>query len=207
VPNPTTPVSPGRQAELERIQLEYREAAAKQEWDQYYRLRPWTDIQTLPGREFEQFLAKLFAKMGYEKMQLTAVTDQGADLICEKDGVRYVVQAKRWQRNVGNGAVQEVLGAMVYYQCGAAIVITTSGYTLAARALAAKDSRIVLRDGDWLRQAIVEHFTSDVPEFNWDVYNTEVKPQLGEIKQAGSTYSAGVRWRGSYRRRYRRRYW
>jgi len=81
--------------------------------------------------------------MQYRNVRLTPASgDQGADVIAESlDGKRTVIQAKKWQGSVGNSAIQEVLGAMLYYDANDAFVITTSFFTDSAKALAKKDVR------------------------------------------------------------------
>jgi restriction system protein len=93
-------------------------------------------IDTMDGVEFEQRLAHLYAFFGY-KVSDTAVTgDFGADLVMDKDGERTVVQAKRYEGNVGIEAVQQVIGAKAHYGATAAIVVTNSMFTPAALTLA-----------------------------------------------------------------------
>jgi restriction system protein len=134
------------------------------------------EIATMSGREFEEFLARVFSRMGYAEVALTATNDQGGDLLClSPSGRRVVIQAKRWKDGVGNGAVQELLGAMVYYGREEGMVVTNSTFTEAARQLAQKDSRITMRDGQWLEEQIKKFFPTATPEFNWQEYNRLVK--------------------------------
>ncbi len=130
----------------------------------------------MSGRDFERFLACLLARMGFSGVELTPTNDQGGDILCESpDGFRTVVQAKRWKAKVGNGAVQEVVGAMHYYSCKSGIIITNSTFTQAALDLAAKIPGASLRDCYWLKQQIEQYLPPNIPEFNWDEYNSNVK--------------------------------
>jgi len=81
-------------------------------------------------------LKNLFKKMGYQVIHTPLSHDQGADLILEKEGTRFVVQAKNWTANVGNSAVQEIVPAVKHYQAHKAIVISSSGFTVSAIELA-----------------------------------------------------------------------
>jgi restriction system protein len=124
------------------------------------------------GREFEEFLARLFGRMGYTEISLTPANDQGGDLLClSPNGVAIVIQAKRWRGGVGNGAVQELLGAMRRYSRTAGMVVTNSTFTGAARELAQTGSDITLCDGRWLENQIGKVFPSKLPEFSWEEYN------------------------------------
>jgi restriction system protein len=63
--------------------------------------------------------------------------DFGADLVITRRKKRMVVQAKRWSKNVGVQAVQEVNTARSMYRAEGALVVTSGGFTRAARKLAA----------------------------------------------------------------------
>ena len=63
----------------------------------------------------------------------------GADLVLRKWGKKIVVQAKRYERNVGIAAVQEVVGSIAYYKADRAMVVTNSNFTKSARDLAKRN--------------------------------------------------------------------
>jgi restriction system protein len=90
------------------------------------------------GHEFESYLKEILVLNNHHVLLTPKSRDQGADLIVTKDGERIAIQAKRYSHPVGNKAVQEVLGAIHYYDCDSGIVITTSSYTSSAKQLAHK---------------------------------------------------------------------
>lgn len=103
------------------------------------------EIDRMAGRTFERYLAVVFRQKGY-KVELTrASKDQGADLVVVKEGVRTVVQAKRWKGRVGNKAVQEAVAAKGMYAAEQAMVVTNSFFTKSARELATAN-RVILWD-------------------------------------------------------------
>jgi len=180
--NSQQPIQPSPE-ELERQKKEaerlrqLEENKARAEWERYHRFRRMEEVDEMTGLQFEEFAARLFEKVGYLNVARTPINDQGADIICNSpDGRRVVVQAKRWHgKKVGNGAIQEVLAAMLYYAADVAIVITSSRFTESARALAAKDNRITLIDRKKLVEMIEKHWPRIIPGFDWDEYNTRVK--------------------------------
>lgn len=88
------------------------------------------------GQEFEIYLKKLYTRLGYN-VELTKTTgDQGADLILYKDGLKIVVQAKFYSSPVGNKAIQEVVGAIKFYDADFGIVVTNNLFTKSAIELA-----------------------------------------------------------------------
>ena len=111
------------------------------------------DIDRMDGAAFEQRLEILFRSLGYRVEQTRYRGDYGADLVIAKDGVRTVVQAKRYTKNVGLAAVQESVTAKGIYKCQAAMVGTNRAYTKQARTLA-KANNVELWDRDRLVKAL-----------------------------------------------------
>lgn len=101
------------------------------------------------GFEFEEYVGRLFKKLGYNVEQTKLSGDQGADLIIEKDGIKTVIQTKLYSQPVGNKAVQEVVGSIAYYKADAGAVVTNSTFTASAIELANKNN-IELIDKDVL---------------------------------------------------------
>lgn len=104
-------------------------------------------VDQMAGTEFEARLALLFRALGHRVEPTAGPGDFGADLVAERDGVRTVVQAKRYRGAVGIEAVQQAVGARQYYEAQEAVVITNSRYTPSAAALAqAAGVRLVGRE-------------------------------------------------------------
>lgn len=105
------------------------------------------DIDKMEGVQFERYLGHLFRSQGYKAEVTQASGDYGADLILSKDGRRIVVQAKRYSKNVGLKAVQEVHGAVAHYRASAAWVVTNRDFTEQAYKLAKSNGvRLVGRE-------------------------------------------------------------
>jgi hypothetical protein len=104
----------------------------------------------LAGADFEAYLARLLRDAGFEIAGTPASGDQGADLIAKKSGRTIAIQAKGYRGSVGNGAVQEVVGAIRFYRADEGWVITNSTFTASARALA-QANNVRLFDGNDLK--------------------------------------------------------
>lgn len=105
------------------------------------------EIDKMEGVQFEQYLGHLFRSQGYKAEVTRAAGDYGADLVLSKDGKRIVVQAKRYSKNVGLKAVQEVHGAIAHYRASAGWVVTNRDYTDQAHNLAKSNGvRLIGRD-------------------------------------------------------------
>ena len=110
-------------------------------------------IDAMSGNQFEEFLCSLFAHEGYRVRRVGTSHDFGADLLLESRHGVIAVQAKRYDGAVGIGAVQEVLGAIQYYQAERGIVVTNSTFTASARKLASR-SDVELWDRERLLGAV-----------------------------------------------------
>lgn len=78
-------------------------------------------------RQYEFFAAAQLESMGYTDIDVTqAVGDWGADAFCEKDGKRYIIQAKMYgscKTKVSRKDLMELYGSMAYFDCQGAILV------------------------------------------------------------------------------------
>lgn len=110
----------------------------------------YTNIKN--GYEFEEYVSKLYEKLGYEVEEVTRKSgDQGADVIVNKDGKKYVIQAKFYNSPVSNKAVQEVVAAIGMYKADKGIVVTNNRFTDSAIELA-KANNIELVNGNKIEE-------------------------------------------------------
>ncbi|WP_238343585.1 restriction endonuclease [Gracilibacillus saliphilus] len=111
------------------------------------------DIDEMSGNKFEEYLLILLKGRG-SKVKLTPKTgDYGADLILDTKNNKIVVQAKRYKKNVGVRAVQEIVSAQKYYKADECWVITNSLFTKQAINLASSSNvRLINRSElmDWM---------------------------------------------------------
>jgi restriction system protein len=119
---------------------------AKYHAEQRDKKRPFEEFNSLSGVEFETAVGRILSEHGWHVSSTPATGDQGADIIAIKGERRVVIQAKRYKDAVGNKAVQEVVGAILFYAGTEGCVVTNSTFTSAARALAQKNN-IRLIDG------------------------------------------------------------
>lgn len=101
---------------------------------------------SIDGYEFENYVASLLRNNGYEKVEVTQKSkDYGADIVAEKDGVRYVFQCKYYTSQVGIEAIQQIYSAKTYYDAHVAIAVTNNVFTNAAKILA-DELKVILWD-------------------------------------------------------------
>lgn len=98
------------------------------------------------GYEFEEYIAKILRANGYKDVQVTKKSgDFGADIIAEKDAIKYVFQCKYYSSQVGIEAIQQVYAAKTFYNAHVSIAVTNSVFTKAAKVLA-EELNVVLWD-------------------------------------------------------------
>lgn len=105
-------------------------------------------LNAMDWREFEEWLAVLFAGAGYstELFGGSGGGDGGIDLMLRKNGQTLVVQAKRYRGNVGAPVIREMVGVQTHLGADGIIVATTAGFTKEAKAFAL-GKPITLLDG------------------------------------------------------------
>lgn len=110
-----------------------------------YKNYDFSKIDYMDGIEFENLVDAKFQKMGYTTKLTKATKDYGVDLIAIKNKKSIAIQIKRYNRNVGVKAIQEVIAAKAFYKTDTAMVLTNSYFTKPAQNLA-KETNVILID-------------------------------------------------------------
>ena len=126
-----------------------------------------TRIRVMKPKRFEQLVVDVLVAMGYggtrgDAAQVVGKSgDGGIDGVIKEDrlGLDMVyIQAKRYEADVGPGAIREFVGSLGEHKAHKGVFITCGGFTSGATAAAAKaNSRIVLIDGEQLAQYMIDH--------------------------------------------------
>ncbi|MEK3879785.1 restriction endonuclease [Paenibacillus sp. FSL M7-0420] len=140
------------------------------------------------GSGFEMYLYRLFMELGYSGVYKTVGSrDFGADVVfTDRDGVRNVVQAKRYHVDnpVGISAVQEVFACMRYYKAKKAIVIATAKFTEPCETLAGINHVKLLDRTDLMK--VIEAFRSGDTGAARDIIEGEPRMILESWSEANS---------------------
>jgi restriction system protein len=100
------------------------------------------------GFDFEKTFAKALENNNFCEIKVTKKSgDFGADILAEKDGIKYVIQCKYYSSPVGIDSIQQVYAAKIYYSSHVAVVATNSVFTKAAKILA-EETGVILWDGE-----------------------------------------------------------
>lgn len=116
--------------------------------------------------EYERIIANNLCSLGWDAYPTSGSGDQGADVIAEKHGLKFVIQCKLYNQPVGNKAVQEVSSARDYYEAFGAVVITNNDYTKSARQLAESQNVWLIHDSS------IEEWSSTIDKIVQDVDET-----------------------------------
>ncbi len=92
-------------------------------------------LDDMNGAKFESWICETLADAGIEVRDTPHAGDFGVDVLCFPPKVPggVAIQAKRFKRKVGNAAVQQAIAGAQFYDCGAAVVVTQSFFTKAAK--------------------------------------------------------------------------
>jgi restriction system protein len=106
------------------------------------------------GEDYEHWVAEQLRRKGWSAKVTPARGDKGIDVIAKKNGKTVGIQCKRYSSNVGNSPVQEILAAQAYYDLDTLAVVTTVGFTPAAKELASRTGVKLLLDSQLYRLSI-----------------------------------------------------
>jgi restriction system protein len=130
-------------------------------------------MYSLAPRKFEELIAELYRRPGYEALLTPASGDRGVDVyvISHDDlgSTLWVVQAKRWapNRKIGAGVARELVGAVYSTGATAGILVTTSFFQPGARQIQREfNFRLSLRDYEDLKKML-----------SWGVANHDPGPR------------------------------
>lgn len=123
-----------KRAAIEDAERKEREEQEQKLWEMQ---KNFAVIDQMDGHEFEWFVAKVLAKIGFQNVQVTKASgDYGVDIIAYDNGVKCAFQCKRYTGTLGLKPIQEVSAGARYYGASVAYVITNSHFSANAANLA-----------------------------------------------------------------------
>lgn len=100
---------------------------------------------------FERYLALLFTRMGYQVRRVN-YADNVSTLMATRDGVSYVIQARRNRRKVGIRAIEDAIATRKHLKCERAIVVTNHFFSNQARKIAKANQVLTLDRHDLIKE-------------------------------------------------------
>jgi restriction system protein len=115
----------------------------------------------LGPRDFECLIEQLYVALGYSTTLTAAASDGGRDIIAKRREPSrtetLLVECKRYSAPVGVVIVRALLGVVSDEKVNKGVIVTPSGFTRQAKALACRNHRIELISGKELIPLLNEH--------------------------------------------------
>lgn len=83
-------------------------------------------VDSLTPYQFEDWVTRFLNLNGFNAVTTKRSRDFGADSIAYKDNKKFVISCKKYSGNLGIKCVQEIIGAMDYYEANEGWVVSTS---------------------------------------------------------------------------------
>ena len=115
-----------------------------------------SNIDNMPGQEFENYIAILLKNRGYSIEVTKGSGDLGVDILAQSGMMKYAVQTKRYNKKVSRTAVSDAVAGMKIWNCNGAMVITNNYFQKGAIELA-KANNCKLIDRNVLTEWIYEN--------------------------------------------------
>lgn len=98
-------------------------------------------LRSLTSEIFEDEMAEVFRRLGYEVKQTPYVNDHGRDAIMHKDGKKFLLECKRYAagRTSGRPELQKFHSAIMTDKADRGFFVTTGGFTTGAKKFAASE--------------------------------------------------------------------
>ena len=138
-----------------RAAIILREKATFNLVDELYRMSP---------QDFEDLVASLFKKMGFEVKQTPYSNDGGKDAVLRKEGAKYYLECKKYKpsKKIGRREIQFLAGVMSNDRVSKGYYVTTSHFTKTA-VVEAKKTSIHLIDIEDLTDLLDQFIIKDAP--------------------------------------------
>lgn len=139
-------------------------------------------LQQMDPTAFEQFVAALWARKGYNTWVTKQSSDGGIDVKAKRGAEKYIIQAKRYgsKTSVSGPEVQQYAGLLAEYPDYQVIIVTTNDFTTPAKERATRTG-VQLCDGRQLVKMIHEYEAYDIVEKNSQVTLLSSKPDKSKL--------------------------
>lgn len=95
-------------------------------WQEIAKLDFW---MSLTGHQFEDAVAAIFRRVGYDAKVSKQGGDGGVDIVLQKDEKRIAVQCKAHKMPIGPSVARDLLGTIAHFGFDEGIIASRSGFT------------------------------------------------------------------------------
>ena len=87
------------------------------------------EILNISWQAFERLISRLLVCSGYQNVRMVGGSgDHGADLLAQKNGKRWLFQAKQWKKPIGTNVIKETLDALHDYRAEIPVIVSSRGF-------------------------------------------------------------------------------
>jgi len=109
-------------------------------------------------QSFERLICRLVMAEGFDGARVVGQSnDHGADIVASRNGVRWVFQAKHWNKPIGVDVIDETIKAAQNYKAKIPVIVSSNGFDQKAR----EHQRLLLMNGVplqlWDVNTLIEH--------------------------------------------------
>jgi HJR/Mrr/RecB family endonuclease len=100
----------------------------------YHKYKQMKYVLTLSPKDFEDYIAQLYQKLGYNVTQTPYTNDKGKDAILFKNNQKFLVECKKYDKtkSIGRPMLQKFYAAMVEEESTVGFFIATCNFTSSA---------------------------------------------------------------------------
>lgn len=96
-------------------------------WESVKSLDYWL---SLDGHQFEEAVARVFRKQGYQAQVSKQGGDGGIDIVLTMNDHKIAVQCKAHKKQIGPSVARDLYGSMLHFKYAEGMIVSRSGFTL-----------------------------------------------------------------------------
>ena len=95
----------------------------------------YDEVKNCSWQAFERMVSRLLSVSGFKDARLVGQSgDHGADVIANKNGVRWLFQVKHWSNPVGTAVIDETIKAAAFFDAKVPVIVASNGFDAKAKA-------------------------------------------------------------------------
>ena len=94
----------------------------------------YEEVKSCSWQAFERMVSRALVVSGYSDARIVGQSgDHGADVIANKNGMRWLFQVKHWEQPVGIAVIDETIKAASTYEAKVPVIVASNGFDSKAR--------------------------------------------------------------------------
>ena len=94
----------------------------------------YEEVKGCSWQAFERMVSRVLIISGFSDARIVGQSgDHGADVIANKNGIRWLFQVKHWKQPVGISVIDETIKAAAFYEAKVPVIVASNGFDSKAR--------------------------------------------------------------------------